>query len=223
MSKTDEKKDVNSVLKEELLLKLLTERKAQRKSEKTKGGFWQEKPTSDPKNTQKKYLQLPQEGSSTIMLKATPPVHEVLDVESTSESDSGVDRPREKKRRLPKEFLPLDAIVHPEQRLSAEAMPRAKASTEAYLPPFFLDANAHAEKRLSAEAMPRAKATLTEAYVLNNIVERATQHAEDMLPTLVAMSSEFFAFIPPPNYQKFSDTMQLVVYEAEKLRRRFPY
>ena len=191
MSKTDEKKDVNSVLKEELLLKLLTERKAQRKSEKTKGGFWQEKPTSDPKNTQKKYLQLPQEGSSTIMLKATPPVPEVLDVESTSESDSGVDRPREKKRRLPKEFLPLDAIVHPEQRLSAEAMLRAKASTE--------------------------------AYVLNNIVERATQHAEDLLPTLVAMSSEFFAFIPPPNYQKFSDTMQLVVYEAEKLRRRFPY
>ena len=191
MSKTDEKKDVNSVLKEELLLKLLTERKAQRKSEKTKGGFWQEKPTSDPKNTQKKYLQLPQEGSSTIMLKATPPVPEVLDVESTSESDSGVDRPREKKRRLPKEFLPLDAIVHPEQRLSAEAMLRAKASTE--------------------------------AYVLNNIVERATQHAEDLLPALVAMSSEFFAFIPPPNYQKFSDTMQLVVYEAEKLRRRFPY
>ena len=209
------------MLKEELLLKLLTERKAQRKYKKTKAGFWQEKPTSDPK----KIPSVTTRGQFDYYAgrPATPPPPEVLDVESTSESDSGVDRPREKKRRLPKEFLPLDAIVHPEQRLSAEAMPRAKASTEAYLPPFFLDANAHAEKRLSAEAMPRAKATLTEAYVLNNIVERATQHAEDLLPTLVAMSSEFFAFIPPPNYQKFSDTMQLVVYEAEKLRRRFPY
>jgi len=221
MSKTDEKKDVNSVLKEELLLKLLTERKAQRKYKKTKAGFWQEKPTSDPK----KIPSVTTRGQFDYYAgqPATPPLPEVLDVESTSESDSGVDRPREKKRRLPKEFLPLDAIVHPEQRLSAEAMPRAKASTEAYLPPFFLDANAHPEKRLSAEAMPRAKATLTEAYVLNNIVKRATQHAEDLLPALVAMSSEFFAFIPPSNYQKFSDTMQLVVYEAEKLRRRFPY
>ena len=220
MSKTDEKKDVNSVLKEELLLKLLTERKAQRKYKKTKAGFWQEKPTSDPK----KIPSVTTRGQFDYYAgqPATPPLPEVLDVESTSESDSGVDRPREKKRRLPKEFLPLDAIVHPEQRLSAEAMLRAKASTEAYLPPFFLDANAHAEKRLSAEAMPRAKAS-TEAYVLNNIVERATQHAEDLLPALVAMSSEFFAFIPPSNYQKFSDTMQLVVYEAEKLRRRFPY
>ena len=220
MSKTDEKKDVNSVLKEELLLKLLTERKAQRKYKKTKAGFWQEKPTSDPK----KIPSVTTRGQFDYYAgrPATPPLPEVLDVESTSESDSGVDRPREKKRRLPKEFLPLDAIVHPEQRLSAEAMPRAKASTEAYLPPFFLDANAHPEKRLSAEAMLRAKAS-TEAYVLNNIVERATQHAEDLLPTLVAMSSEFFAFIPPSNYQKFSDTMQLVVYEAEKLRRRFPY
>lgn len=189
MSKTDEKKDVNSVLKEELLLKLLTERKAQRKYKKTKAGFWQEKPTSDPK----KIPSVTTRGQFDYYAgqPATPPLPEVLDVESTSESDSGVDRPREKKRRLPKEFLPLDAIVHPEQRLSAEAMLRAKASTE--------------------------------AYVLNNIVERATQHAEDLLPTLVAMSSEFFAFIPPPNYQKFSDTMQLVVYEAEKLRRRFPY
>jgi len=221
MSKTDEKKDVNSVLKEELLLKLLTERKAQRKYKKTKAGFWQEKPTSDPK----KIPSVTTRGQFDYYAgqPATPPLPEVLDVESTSESDSGVDRPREKKRRLPKEFLPLDAIVHPEQRLSAEAMLRAKASTEAYLPPFFLDANAHPEKRLSAEAMPRAKATLTEAYVLNNIVKRATQHAEDLLPALVAMSSEFFAFIPPSNYQKFSDTMQLVVYEAEKLRRRFPY
>jgi len=193
MSKPDEKKDVNSVLKEELLLKLLTERKAQRKSEKTKGGFWQEKPTSDPKNTQKKIPSVTTRGQFDYYAgrPATPPLPEVLDVESTSESDSGVDRPREKKRRLPKEFLPLDAIVHPEQRLSAETMPRAKASTE--------------------------------AYVLNNIVERATQHAEDLLPALVAMSSEFFAFMPPSNYQKFSDTMQLVVYEAEKLRRRFPY
>jgi len=190
MSKPDEKKDVNSVLKEELLLKLLTERKAQRKYKKTKAGFWQEKPTSDPK----KIPSVTTRGQFDYYAgrPATPPLPEVLDVESTSESDSGVDRPREKKRRLPKEFLPLDAIVHPEQRLSAEAMPRAKA-------------------------------TLTEAYVLNNIVERATQHAEDLLPTLVAMSSEFFAFIPPSNYQKFSDTMQLVVYEAEKLRRRFPY
>ena len=191
MSKTDEKKDVNSVLKEELLLKLLTERKAQRKSEKTKAGFWQEKPTSDPK----KIPSVTTRGQFDYYAgqPATPPLPEVLDVESTSESDSGVDRPREKKRRLPKEFLPLDAIVHPEQRLSAEAMPRAKASTE--------------------------------AYVLNNIVERATQHAEDLLPSLVAMSSELFGFATflPPNFQKFSDTMQLVVYEAEKLRRRFPY
>ena len=192
MSKTDEKKDVNSVLKEELLLKLLTERKAQRKYKKTKAGFWQEKPTSDPK----KIPSVTTRGQFDYYAgqPATPPPPEVLDVESTSESDSGVDRPREKKRRLPKEFLPLDAIVHPEQRLSAEAMPRAKA-------------------------------TLTEAYVLNNIVERATQHAEDLLPSLVAMSSELFGFATflPPNFQKFSDTMQLVVYEAEKLRRRFPY
>ena len=192
MSKTDEKKDVNSVLKEELLLKLLTERKAQRKYKKTKAGFWQEKPTSDPK----KIPSVTTRGQFDYYAgqPATPPLPEVLDVESTSESDSGVDRPREKKRRLPKEFLPLDAIVHPEQRLSAEAMPRAKA-------------------------------TLTEAYVLNNIVERATQHAEDLLPSLVAMSSELFGFATflPPNFQKFSDTMQLVVYEAEKLRRRFPY